>query len=84
MAAQEKNRLEEKQRAMRKYMEKVKKEHKTAYFDEWNNPDDDSVQYYRYNHLYWEKDRKCQEWGRLPDLYSEKLPAAVEEILNKS
>lgn len=35
LAASEKHRLEEKQRAMRKYMEKKGIEYKPAYFDEW-------------------------------------------------
>ena len=42
LAASEKNRLEEKQRAVRKYNEKHNIEHKPAYFDEWKNPDDDN------------------------------------------
>jgi len=39
-AAAEKNRLEEKQRAVRRYKEKKKLEHRTVYFEEWRNPED--------------------------------------------
>lgn len=41
LATQEKNRLEEKQRAVRKYKEKMGIEHQPSYFDEWKNPTDD-------------------------------------------
>lgn len=81
LAADEKNRLEEKQRAVRKYNEKHNIEHKPFYFDEWKNPDDDSLIYYRYNGKYWEHDRAKKDWSRLPDLYSEALPAEIEAML---
>ncbi len=57
LAASEKHRLEEKQRAVRKYMEQNKLNHKTKYFEEWLNPDDPETTYYKYNDLYFEKDR---------------------------
>lgn len=82
-ASDEKHRLEEKQRAVRKYNEKNKIEHTPSYFSEWANPDDDNKIYYRYNNLYWEKDRVEKEWSRLPDLYSETLPAPVQELMDK-
>jgi hypothetical protein len=41
LAADEKNRLEEKQRAVRKYNEKHKIEQEPFYFDAWKNPDDE-------------------------------------------
>ena len=81
VAADEKNRLEEKQRAVRRYNEKHQIEHKPAYFEEWPNPDDNNEIYYRYNGLYWENDRAKKEWSRLPDLYSEMFPQPVEEFL---
>ena len=56
LAASEKNRLEEKQRAVRKYNEKHKIDHKPAYFKEWANPNDNNQIYYVYNNLYWEQD----------------------------
>ena len=69
VAAFEKNRLEEKQRAVRKYKEKFHIDHKTVYFDEWKNPEDGLI-YYRYNGTYFEQDRKTRNWSRLPDLYT--------------
>ncbi len=74
LAASEKNRLEEKQRAVRKYNEKHKIDHKPAYFKEWANPNDNNQIYYVYNNLYWEQDWKQKDWVRLPDLYSDNLP----------
>ncbi len=59
-------------------MEKNKLEHKPKYFEVWNNPDDTSQIYYKYNGLYFEKERVEKDWSRLPDLYSEKLPLEVE------
>lgn len=82
LAASEKNRLEEKQRAVRKYNEKFNIEHKPAYFEEWANPDDNNQIYYVYNNLYWEKDRPVKDWKRLPDLYSENLPREVQEFVD--
>ena len=78
-AETEKHRLEEKQRAVRRYNEKHEIETKPYYFDEWKNPDDPSQVYYRYNGLYFEKDSKEKNWSRLPDLYSEVLPKEVED-----
>jgi len=83
LAADEKNRLEEKQRAVRKYNEKNNIEHKPFYFDEWKNPDDETLTYYRYNGKYWEEDRAKKDWSRLPDLYSDKLPAEIETMLRQ-
>lgn len=54
LAAFEKNRLEEKQRAATRLNEKHNTPHVPAYFEEWINPDDDRQIYYRYNGLYWE------------------------------
>ena len=73
LAASEKDRLETKQRAVRKYKEKNKIEHKPAYFEEWHNPEDDQI-YFRYNHKYFEEDRKNRDWSKLPDLFSEHIP----------
>lgn len=79
MAAFEKNRLEEKQRAVRRYREKHKIKHTPVYFDEWKNPDDPENVYYKYNGTYFEKDILEKDWSRCPDLFSEKLPPEVEE-----
>ena len=54
LAAEEKSKLEEKQRAVRRYHEKHKIEPKPFYFDEWNNPDDPNKIYYKYNKRYFE------------------------------
>ena len=54
LAAAEKHRLEEKQRAVRRYNEKNKIEPKPFYFEAYENPDDTSQLYYRYNGKYWE------------------------------
>ena len=74
LAASEKHRLEEKQRAVRKYRETHKLEHKPVYFDEWLNPDDPERTYYKYNNKYFEHDRPKKTWDHLPDLYTDKLP----------
>ena len=79
-AADEKTRLEEKQRAVRRYKEKNKLSHTPAYFEEWPNPDDPEQVYYRYNGKYFEHDRPKKDWSRLPDLYSDKIPPEVEEF----
>ena len=84
LAAAEKNRLEEKQRAVRKFNEKHGITPKPFYFDEYENPDDPGVTYYRYNGKYFEQDRKELNWARLPDLYSDKLPPPVEEFCKQS
>jgi hypothetical protein len=82
LAAEEKNRLEEKQRAVRKYNEKFNIEHRPCYFEEWTNPDHDSEVYYRYNGKYWENDRINKDWSRLPDLYTDKLPPKIQEFID--
>ena len=57
-AAEIKNMLEEKQRAVRRYNERYNINHKPVYFDEWQNPDHQGEIYYRYNKTYFENDRK--------------------------
>ena len=56
LAASEKNRLEEKQRLIRRYREKSGNEHKPVYFDEQLNEEDGQI-YQRYNYSYFEVDR---------------------------
>lgn len=80
LAETEKHRLEEKQRAIRRYNEKNSFEPKPYYFDEWTNPEDPSQVYYKYNGKYFEQDSVQRNWSRLPDLYTEKLPPEVEEF----
>jgi hypothetical protein len=41
LAAQEKERLENRQRSFRKYYEKIGKHHEPRYFTKWRNPSDD-------------------------------------------
>jgi hypothetical protein len=77
-AAADKNRLEEKQRAVRRYNEKHKIEPKPFYFTAYDNPEDPSLKYYRYNGLYYENDRPKKDWSRLPDIFSDKLPPEIE------
>ncbi len=75
LATSEKLRLEEKQRAARKKMEAEKTHHKPKYFYECihkpNIPECKGQEHkeYRYNSLYFEKDRLEKNWTRLPDLY---------------
>jgi hypothetical protein len=57
LASSEKNRLEEKQRAVRRYTEKFNIEHKPYYFSETKTVSGDENTYYAYNGLYFEKDR---------------------------
>jgi len=72
-AASEKERLETKQRAVRKHKESNKIEHVAAYF-KIEHHDEDDQDYYVYNGQYFEHDRKNKQWDRLPDLFSEALP----------
>lgn len=83
VAAYEKNRLEEKQRTVRRYNEKHNIQHQPTYFEEWKNPEDDQI-YYIYNRKYFENDRKYKDWTRLPDLYSETLPPEIEQFEQKT
>jgi oxysterol-binding protein 1 len=73
-AAREKDRLEQKQRAVRKWREDTKTEHVPAYFKQWKNPHDGDKEYWVYNHEYWGRDRKNLDWSRLPDLFTEAMP----------
>ena len=69
-AAQEKLRLEEKQRAARKVRENSNIEWRPSYFKEYTNNEDGKT-YYIYNGNYWEKDRREHNWERLPDIFSD-------------
>lgn len=84
LASSEKNRLEEKQRAIRKYNEKQQILTKPNYFEEYVNPDDPNMTYYRYNGLYFEKDRKDKDWSRLSDIFGDQLPDEVQDFILKS
>jgi len=78
LAAAEKNRLEEKQRSIRRYNEKHNITPTPYYFDIYDNQNDPSQVYYKYNGKYFENDRPKKDWSRLPDLFSETLPPEVE------
>lgn len=65
--------MEVKQRKVRKWRETNNLDYKPAYFVEELNPED-GLMYWKYNHKYFEQDRKSQDWSRLPDLFTEKLP----------
>ena len=69
-AASEKERLEVKQRTVRKEREQRNEVHNPAYFKEVLNPEDGQM-YWKYNYQYFEEDRLKQDWSRLPDLFSE-------------
>ncbi len=68
-AAAEKNRLEEKQRAARRDMEKQGIEYKPAYFILTIDPAT-KVQNYIFNGKYW-IDREKSDWSHLPDIFGE-------------
>lgn len=74
MAGKEKERLEVKQRKVRKWREENSIEHRPMYFKEWTNPHDGDKTYWVYNNEYWEKDRKNLDWSRLPDIFTDALP----------
>jgi hypothetical protein len=62
-------------------MEKKGIPHKPAYFVEDVNTADPGVVYYKYNGLYFEKDRLEGNWSRLPDLYNEQYPEDFDEVM---
>jgi hypothetical protein len=76
LAAFEKDRLENRQRTFRKYHEKMKTEHTPRYFAKFRNESDDQ-DYWRYNKLYFEQDRKKQDWVNCPDIFSYEFPEEV-------
>lgn len=67
LANQEKHRLEERQRAMRKKREQEGIESKPAYFEGYIDPIT-GVQEFKYINDYWE-DKKNKNWSHLPDLF---------------
>lgn len=84
LASAEKDRLEQKQRALRKMKEELHLEHKPAFFVPWENPYDNQT-YYVYNGEYFEHCRKNQDWDRCPDIFSEEPPTQEKllELENK-
>ena len=67
MAAAEKHRLEEKQRAIRKHREKNNIEYRCKYFEQVLDSISGEMMY-KYNGKYWDK-RKEMEYADMPDLY---------------
>ena len=55
----------------------------TYYAALWENPDDPTKVYYKYNNLYFEKDRVDKDWSRLPEIFGESLPPEIEEFQTK-
>ena len=79
-AADHKDRLENLQRAVRKWREENKTEHSPRYFTTWKNEGDGQT-YFVYNKLYFEEDRVKQDWQHLPDIFSEEVPAHIEPYI---
>ena len=67
LANNEKHRLEERQRAMRKYREQNYIEWVPSYFEKYTDSLT-GLEEYRYINNYWE-DKKQQNWSHLPDLF---------------
>lgn len=68
-ASTEKDRLEQKQRVVRKLKEEMKMEHEPMFFKPWDNPFDGQL-YFVYNHKYFEHNRPNQDWKDSPDIFS--------------
>ena len=66
LAAQEKSRIEDKQRAARKEREFLHLKYKPVYFDEVLDSQNNKI--YRFNNKYWE-DREKQNWSHLPNIF---------------
>ena len=70
-ASAHKDRLEKKQRSVRKAREAKGIEHSPMYFQPVEVDEDDSQVYYKYNYKYFEDHRVAQNWKGLPDLFTE-------------
>ena len=80
LADEEKNRLENRQRAFRKYHASKEVEPEPRYFEKWDNPSDKQM-YWRYKGNYWEDDRKNKDWSKSYDLYSHEFPEEVKPFI---
>lgn len=76
-AQAEKDRLEIRQRSIRKYNESKEIDPKPRYFEKWDNPSDKQM-YWRYKGNYWEHDRKNKDWSNSYDIYSRELSEEVK------
>ena len=74
LAAKEKDKLEVKQRAVRKLMEDNKIPYKPTFFEPWENPYDGKL-YHIYNGKYFEHCRVKKDWHECPDIFSDQLPS---------
>lgn len=81
-AAYEKDRLENRQRAVRKLREAKKEEFAPSYFEVWKNPHD-GQDYWIYNKKYFEKDRPEQNWKHLPDIFSSAVTPELEPFMKQ-
>ena len=79
-AAIEKEKLENLQRAVRKWREHEGTSHTPRYFTQWLNPSDNQ-QYWVYNKKYFEVDRKNQTWEGCEDIFAETTPAHLVDFL---
>ena len=79
-AADHKDFLEQKQRAVRKYREENNIEHRANFFEPWENPVDGQT-YYMYNRKYFEHNRPNKDWTVSPDLFSEECSDEVKPYL---
>lgn len=73
LASSEKERLEQKQRAVRRMREELHIEHKPVFFEPWECPHDGQT-YHVYNYKYFEHCRPQQDWKNCPDIFSDELP----------
>ena len=52
-------------------MTELNQEHQPKYFDVVKIDEINKKAFYKYNGLYFERDRLNQDWSRLPDIYNE-------------
>jgi oxysterol-binding protein 1 len=76
LAAQEKDRLENRQRTYRKYYEATGQKFEPRYFTPYHN-DQDGQEYWKYNGKYFEEDRAKQDWSRCPKIFDYDFPSEV-------
>ncbi len=79
-ANNEKNRLEERQRAIAKLRKEAGVEHKAHYFDFVDSQDKPGTKEHRFKNKYWE-DREKGNWGHLPELYGKETPTELGKFI---
>lgn len=80
-ATYEKDRLENRQRTFRKYRAALGQSHEPRYFVKYKNEHHEGKEYWRYNNLYFEKDRAEQDWSQLPDIFGYEFPKEVQPYI---